>query len=175
MGLHGRNDVRKVVKRLGEVFLYQKIYRMTTRRNDDVSVFVFEHPVIFVFDDSRADGSLLYVVKAELFQSLSHRLNADAVVICYKRRGKAYENGVGSVKKNLCFFGFVYNLFCILRTYHEALTAEYTFVADNMRLIPRKANGFYRAVTYTFVAVFTVGFFKSKAIGHNFFLKMFIC
>ena len=73
------------------------------------------------------------------------------------------------MQQYLYLLGRINYLLCILGTYYKALTAKNAFVAYDMSLIARKANSLDRTVTDTFIAVFTVGFFKSKTIAHCLF------
>jgi hypothetical protein len=46
------------------------------------------------------------------------------------------------------------------------MTAQNALIADDMRLISRKADRLYGAVTDALVAVLAVGFFQCQAAGH---------
>jgi hypothetical protein len=60
------------------------------------------------------------------------------------------------LQQNAYFFGVINDLLGVLRTNYKAVSAKDAFVADNMRLISGKANGLYRTVANTFIAVFAI-------------------
>lgn len=97
--------------------------------------------------------------KAQLFKGSSHRTDSDALVICHKGRRDTYNDRFSPLHKHLDLLGLVDNLLGVLGTYHKALAAKNTFVADYVGLISRKTNGLDRTVTNTFISVFAVGFF----------------
>ena len=72
----------------------------------------------------------------------------------------------GLINLHAHLFGIVHNLLGVLRTDHKALPAQNALVADDVRLVARKPDGFDRAVPDTFVAVFAVGFFEGETVGH---------
>ena len=76
--------------------------------------------------------------------------------VCLLYTSKTDDNGFFALQYNFNYLGLVYYLFCVLGTDYEALTAENTFVADYVRLVSRKSDGFNGTVTDTFVAVFAV-------------------
>ena len=154
--LHGRNNICKVLKRIGIIFLNKKIYRVTAGGDDNISVLFKEHTVIFGFDLSCAESRLFDFGKAELFQCVTHRLNACAVIVCDKRGRKADPDGVARLQKYLDFLDLACDLFCVLRAYDNTSAAENTLVAYYVRLISRKANRLNGTVAYAFVAVFAV-------------------
>ena len=129
---------------------------MTAGGNDNISILFKEHTVIFGFDLSCAESSLFDFGKAELFQCVTHRLDAYAVIVSDKRGGKADPDGVARLQKHLDFLDLACDLFCVLRAYDNTSAAENTLVAYYMRLISRKAYRLDGAVAYAFVAVFAV-------------------
>ena len=82
--LHRRKNVRKIRKFRGEIFLNKKVYRVTARSNNNVAFFVAEQSFVLVFDDRRADGSLLRVRKPEFFERGTHTVDSDALVVSDK-------------------------------------------------------------------------------------------
>ena len=82
--------------------------------------------------------------------------DAHAVIIGDEGRRKGHKHGIARLDEHLDLFNFAYDLLGILGAHNEALTAKTTFIADDMRLIRRKTNRFYRTVTNTFITVFTV-------------------
>lgn len=118
--------------------------------------------LIFCLDYCCADSGLLGVEKAELLERFAHRVYAHALIVCNERRSEADNDRVAALEQDFYFFGLVNYLLCILRTYDKALTAEDTFVADNICLIAREAYRLHRAMADTFIAVFTVGFLRVR-------------
>ena len=129
---------------------------MAARRDDNVTFVFMQHSFILAFDNGSAESGLFNIVKAEFLYCFTHCLNADSVVIRDKGRSKTDDNGFFALQYNFNYLGLVYYLFCVLGTDYEALTAENTFVADYVRLVSRKSDGFNGTVTDTFVAVFAV-------------------
>ena len=123
MSLHGRHNVCQIFQNSGIVLLYQKINRMTTRSNNDIPFFLPQHTFILIFYDSCTHRSFFNIVKSEFFHSLPHRVNANAFIICNKRRRKACNNGNTALEKNSDLFSFINNFFCILRTDNKTLSA----------------------------------------------------
>ena len=120
---------------------------------------VWQHDVL-VFDDGCAKSRFLDVGKSQLFEGFAHRVYAHALVVCDKGRREADVNGIG-LQKHFDFFGFVDDFLCVLRTHDETMSAQNALVADNVRLISRKAYCFYGAMTYALIAVFAIRFFES--------------
>ena len=82
MRLHRREHVGEEWKLGGEVLLYQKVYRVAAGAYHDIAVFLGKKSIVFFLYDGSAEGGLLYVGKAELFESLSHAVYADPGVVC---------------------------------------------------------------------------------------------
>ena len=166
VSVHRRHNVGKIAEYIREIFLDKQVYRMTAGRNYNVAMFVCEQLFVFGLDNRSSDRGLLDIIETELLYSLAHRFDADAVVIGNERRSEAdvYRRArLQQYPRPLCF---VDDFFRILRAHDKALTAHYTFIADYMSLIRRKAYRLYRAMPDTFVAVLAVGFFQSEIIRH---------
>ena len=129
---------------------------MTAGRNKNISFLFCEHAFIFLFDDRCTECRFLCIVKAEFFQRSSHAFDACTFIIRNKRRRKADDDRITALQENTYFFRTVYDLFCVLRANNEALTAKNTFIADDMRMIPRETNRLYRAMADAFIAIFAV-------------------
>ena len=164
VSLHGGEHVCKKRQLRRKIFLDEQVDRVAAGGDNDISRVAVNHMLIFCLDYCCADSGLLGVEKAELLERFAHRVYAHALIVCYERRSKADDDRVAALEQDFYFFGLVNYLLCILRTYDKALTAEDTFVADNICLIAREAYRLHRAMADTFIAVFTVGFFKSQAI-----------
>jgi hypothetical protein len=67
---------------------------MTAGGDDDISFLFLYQSFIFSLNYGRADRSLLSIEKSELYQRASHRLYANAVVVCDKRGRNADNNGI---------------------------------------------------------------------------------
>ena len=148
MRLHGRHYVCKILKTLGEVLLYEQIYRMTAGGDDDISLILVYHSFIFVFNDSSAYRGLLNVKEAEFFKCAAHRVNAYSVVICNEGGCKADYNGVARLKKNSHFLYTVCNFLCILWALYNAVTAENTLVSYDVCLVSGKSYRLYGTLSY---------------------------
>ena len=155
MRLHRRKYVGKIWQFFGEILLYEQVYSVATRRYDYISLFLSQKSVVLVFDDGCAQSRFLNVGKTQLFEGFAHRVYAHALVVCDKGRREADVNGIG-LQKHFDFFGFVDDFLCVLRTYDETMSAQNALVADDVRLIARKAYCFDGAMTYAFIAVFAV-------------------
>ena len=159
MCLHRRHDIGKTGDFFGKILLNKQIYRMTARRNYNVAIFGSHHFFVFGFNYRRAYRRFFNVIKAQLFKCFFHCGYTHAVVVCDKRRSEADDNGSSGLNEYANLFGFGRNLLGILRTHHKTLPAKNTFVTYDMRLVARKSNGLYRAVTDTFITVLTIRFF----------------
>ena len=155
MRLHRRKYVGKIRKLFGEILLYEQIDGVAARGYDDISLFFSQKSVILVFDDGCAQRGFLDVRKTELFERGAHGVDAHSLIVCDEGRRKRHVNGIG-LQKHSDFFGFVDDFLCVLRTHDEAVSAQNALVADNVRLIARKAYGFYGAMAYALIAVFAV-------------------
>ncbi len=154
--LHRGHNIRQIRQRALEVLLNQQIDRMAAGGNQDITISLSENALIFGFDNRHTNSSFFHISKAKLFQCFPHSADAGAVIICRKGGRKADDNRAAALEQNFYLFGFVHDFLCILRTYNKALTAQNTFVSDDMRLIAGEAYRLYRTVAYTFIAVFTV-------------------
>ena len=139
---------------------------MTAGGDHNISVFFPKHSFVFFFYNGRTNGSLFHIIETKFFQRSSHGFNPDTFIISNKRRCKTYHHRFLSLKQYLYFFSFIHNLFCILRADYKTLSAQNTFVTDDMCLISGKTNRFYRAMTNALVTVFTIGFFQRQTIRH---------
>ena len=115
-----------------------------------------KHSFVFAFYDRRSECGLFRIVKSEFFERFAHGAYPDAVVVRYKGRSDAHDNGISALQKNFYVFGFIDYFFRVLRTDNETLSAKDTFVSDNMRLVSRKSDRFYGAMPDALVAVFAV-------------------
>ena len=167
VSLHGGHDIRQVFQRRGEVFLDQQIDRMTAGGDDDIPIFLFEHPLILVFDDGGTDGGLLHVEKAQLFQGTAHGSNADPFIVGDEGGSQADHHGIAALEQDAGLLGAVHDLLGVLGTNNKTMTAQNALIADDMGLISRKADGLYGTVTDTLIAVFAVGSFQRQAICHS--------
>ena len=165
--LHGGHNVRKVFQRRGVVFLDQQIDRMTAGGDDDIPILLAEHPLILVFDDGGADGGLLHVEKAQLFQGSAHGFDTDPFIVGDKGGSQADHHGIAALEEDSGLLGAVYDLLGVLGTNNKTMTAQNALIADDMGLVSRKADGLYGTVTDTLIAVFAVGFFQRQAICHS--------
>ena len=138
------------------MLLNKQIYRMAAGGDYYISVLFAEYSFIFILDNSCTYCCFLNIVKAHFLKCFSHCVYACAVIVGNKGRCKRNYNRVTALDKHLYLFGFINYLLCILRTDNEALSAKNTLIVYNMCLIARKANGFNRAMTNAFIAVFTV-------------------
>ena len=166
VGLHGRDHIRQAVEQIRIVLLDQQIDGMAAGGDDHIPVILPDHPLIFGLDHRSAHGSLLHLVKAQLFQSFPHGFNTGTVVVCHKGGRQAHHHRIAGLEKGSDLFRAVHDLLCILGTYRKAPAAENALVSNNMGLIGRKANGLHRAVTNALITVFAVGFLKCQTIGH---------
>ena len=165
--LHGRQDIREAVQLCREVLLNQQIDRVAAGADDDIAVVLCQHPLVLRLDDGRADGGLLHVGKAQLFQRFAHPADPDPVIVCNEGRGETDIDRRAGLDQHPCLFGFVHDLFGILRTDHEALTAQNTLVADDVRLVAGEADGLDGAVPDALITVLAVGFFQGKTFCHG--------
>ena len=129
---------------------------MTAGGNKNFTVFGFEQTLIFPFYNRGSYCGFLGIGKAELFKPYAKLFDTHAVIICYKGRRHARYNGSARLNHNLYLFSLVGYFLSVLRTNYKALTAQNTFVADNVRLIARKAYRLYGAMPDTFIIVFTI-------------------
>ena len=173
MRLHGGEHVGQVGQHRGEILLDQQVDRVAAGGNQQIGLVFRELALIFLLDDGCADGGFLDVAEAQLDQRLAHRLDAHAVVVGHEGGGQADIDVLAALQHDLDLFALADDLLGVLRTDHEAVTAQYALVSDNMRLIAREANGLHRAVADAFVAVFAVGLFKRQAIRHVLHLPSF--
>ena len=153
--LHRRKHVGEIRKFFWEILLYEQVDRMATRRDDYISLLFSQKSVVLVFDDGSAQSGFLNVGESEFFERSAHSVYAHALVVCDKGRSERNVDGI-CLQKHLDLFGFVDNFLCVLRTDHEAVTAQNTLVADDVRLITREANCFDGAMANTLIAVFAV-------------------
>ena len=72
MRLHGRHDIRKIGEYRRIILLNEQVYRVATGGYYNIPVALSHHALIFLFDDSCADRSLLGVIEAELLKRLTH-------------------------------------------------------------------------------------------------------
>ena len=121
-----------------------------------VAVVLREHPLILVLYDRRSDRGLLDTGEAELFERRAHRRDSDAVVVRDEGRREADPDGGSGSEENLRLFGLVDDLLRVLRTYDEALSAEYALVPDDVRLVRGEPYRLHRTVADTFIAVLAV-------------------
>ena len=83
--------------------------------------------------------------------------------------------------QRLCGGKVIANLLCILGTDRVTFAAENALAADNVRLTVRHFERFYGTVSYAFVTVFAIGFFRQQTMlhslspqpAHNFVVKKF--
>ena len=82
-----------------------------------------------------------------------------------------FDNRLHTILCILLYMAVIVLYFCtvfgILRTNNKTPAAQDTLIADDMRLVARKADGFHRAVPDAFIAVFTVGFLQCQAVRHS--------
>ena len=164
--LHRGNDVRQIFQRLREMLLNQQVDRVTAGGDDNIPSVFLQHPFVFFLDNGCTDCGFFHIIESELFERFTHGIDADSMVIGKERRRKADDYRFASLKKNFYLFQLTCDFFCILRTHNKALSAENTFISDNVRLISRKTDRLYRTVADTLVTVFAVRFLKRKTIGH---------
>ena len=143
---------------------------MTTTGNHYVAMFVLKQFFVLIFDNGRADSRFFDGSKTELFQCLLHRPDTHTLVVGNETGRKAYVHGRTRLYKHARFFQFAADLLGVLRTYYETLTAQNALVADNVRLVCRKAYALDGTVAYTLVTVFAIGLFKGQTILHAFLL-----
>ena len=160
---HRRKYIRKVGQLGGEILLDKQVDRVTAGGYHDIPVLLRKHSFVLRLDYRRADRGLLDIGKAQLFQRVAHGFDPRAVVVCDKGGRKAYIDRRTGLEHDLDLFKVTDYLLGTLRADDEALSAKDAFLGNNMRLIARKADGFYRAVAYALVAVLTVGFFQRQA------------
>ena len=129
---------------------------MTAGCDDDIPRILFQHPVVFLFHDRRADSRFLHIRKAQALQGLPHVFDADPVIIGNEGRRQAYIDRIPGLQQHTDLFCLVHDLFRILRTDHKAMTAKDAFISDDMCLSGRKTDGFHRTMPDTFVTVPTV-------------------
>lgn len=132
---------------------------MARRRDEYIAPIFFEHPFIFALDDGRAEGCFLDIKKTERLERFSHGADARAVVVGYKRGGKAGDDRRAALQKYFDFFKLTGNFLGVLGASDKTLPAVNAFIMDDVGLIARKSNGLDRAVPYALVAVAAVGFF----------------
>ena len=162
--LHWRKDVCKERHKRRKMLLNKEVDGVAAGGNDNVPSAVVHHFFIFLFDYRCADSGFLGAGKAELHQSFSHCVYTDVFIVCNEGRRKGGNHLRSRLQKDADLFGFADYLLCVLRTDNKAAAAKDTFVADYVRLIAGKADGFDRAVAQAFIAVFAVRFFKRKAV-----------
>ena len=154
--LHRRQYVGQIRQFSRKILLNQKIDGVTTRRDDDVAVFLIHDALVFILDDRRPDGGFLDVIKSQLFERLAHRLDPDALVIGNERRRQTDDDRGAALQKHLHVFGLIDDLFRILRTDHKTRPATDALVSNDMRLVPRKSNRFDRTMANTFITILTI-------------------
>ena len=135
---------------------------MTTRRNDHIASLFAQKTVILALDDRCADRGFLRIVKAEFFQCAAYGFDACAFIVCDKRRSQTHHNRVAALNQYAHLFDAACNLLGVLRTDNKTVSAQDTFIPDDVRLIARKADGFDRTVTNALVTILTVGFFQHQ-------------
>ena len=113
---------------------------MTAGGDYNITLIFVKHSFILVFNNCCTNCSFFNFIKAKLLKCVTHCVNSHTFVICNKRWCQAYNNGIAALQKHLYFFGFINNLFCILRTNNKTLSAQNTFISDNMCLISRKTD-----------------------------------
>ena len=113
---------------------------MTARGYNNIPVFVFQQSFILPLYYGRSYCGFLRIVKAQLFKSGFQFLKAHPIIVGNKGGCNRGYYGCSRINKYLYSLGFVRNFLCVLGAYNEALTAEYTFVSDYVRLIARKFN-----------------------------------
>ena len=108
---------------------------MAAGGDDNIPFFLTKHTFVFGLDDGCTYGGLLYPVKAKLFERRTHRFNGSARVICYKGWRKADCHGTFTLDEHLRNRYVISDFFCVLRADNKALTAQDTFICDNVSLI----------------------------------------
>ena len=129
---------------------------MAAGGDNDIALVLFQHSLIFVFDDRCADRGLLDVVEAELLESTTHRLDSRSLVIGNEGGGEADNYGVAALNKNARLFCAVNDLFRVLRANNEAMAAKDALVTDNVSLVSRETDRLNGTVTNTFITVFAI-------------------
>lgn len=119
---------------------------MAAGGDQHVRLLLAEDALIFALDHCCADGRLLHVGKAEPLERLAHPVDADARIVCGEGGRKADIDRRAAEQKDLCLLRLVDDLLGVLRTDDEALTAENAVLADDVRLIGGKSDGFHGAV-----------------------------
>ena len=138
------------------MLLDKQVNGMAAGGDDDVTLFLAEHSLIFGFNDGSTDSGLLNIVEAQLLQCFAHGLDTDTLIVCDERGSKAHNNGVAALEEHSYLLGLVYDFLCILGTYNEALSAKDTLISYNVRLVSRKADSLYGTIADALVAVFAV-------------------
>ena len=154
--LHRREHICQIHQLIREVLADQQIDGVTAGGDDNIAGIFLKHAVIFALDHCCPVCCFLYIGEAELFQSLTHGFDPDAVIIRYKGRRQAGNDRGTAVQQNPYFFGFTDDFLCSLGADDKTMPAEYAFVTDDVCLPCRESNRFHRTVPDAFVTVLAV-------------------
>ena len=164
--LHGRQGVSKIGKRLGVVFLNQRVDAVAAGGNNDRFAPVAEHAIVFLLDHRRADGSLPRPGEAQRLQRAGHRRQVSPLVIGHKGRRDACVNRRAGSNQFLRTVYIAANRLGVLRTHHKAAATKDTLIPNNVGLAVGKSNGFVRTMANALIAVFTVRLFQPQIFAH---------
>ena len=76
MRLHGGYHIGKEGKQMGKIFLNQQIDGVTAGGNDDITLFLVQHALVFRFDHGSTDGCFFCIGKSQFLQCVAHGVDS---------------------------------------------------------------------------------------------------
>ena len=159
MGLHRRKHRCQIRQNFRIVLFHQGIHGMAASGNDNLLLALTDNILVFGLHNRGADCSFLSAGEAQLLQSLLHGSDGGARVVGHERGRQTGDDRTALDQLNSAGH-IIADLLGVLGTYHKTLTAENTFVTDNLCLARGIFDGFHGTVANAFVTVHTVGFLQ---------------
>ena len=170
--LHGGLDVCQEGQGRGEVFFNQQVDGMAAGGDQNIPLLLPKQAIVLPLYHGGAEGGFLNGCKTQLLQRSFHPANADPLVIRDEGRRKTHIDGGAALDQDLDLFGFIHDLFGVLRADHHALSAEDAVLLHDVGLIAGEADGLDRAVSDALVTVLAVRFFQGQTACHSICLQL---